>query len=91
MYDLQVTGGVIFGTGTDPATKAEVNAQLANLAVSGQFGTKYDAVNIKGFNNKMTVGFKPLCGLFSQFKYVPLKYAPTTLELELVNSMTELL
>ena len=40
-------------------------------------------------NNKMTVGFKPLCGLFSQFKYIPLKYAPITLELELVNSMTE--
>ena len=37
----------------------------------------------------MTVGFTPLCGLFSQFKYTPLKYAPITLELELVNSMTE--
>ena len=82
LYGLTATGGVIAGTGTDPATKAEVNNQLANLTANGQFGTKYDAVNIKGFNNKMTVGFKPLCGLFSQFKYIPLKYAPITLELE---------
>ena len=35
----------------------------------------------------MTVGFKPLCGLFSQFKYLPLKYMGNlTIELELVNN-----
>ena len=89
LYDIDINNGVIAGTGTDPATRDEVNAQLAGLTANGNFGTKYDAVNIKGFNNKMTVGFKPLCGLFSQFKYIPLKYAPITLELELVNSMTE--
>ena len=86
---IAVSGGNIAGTPTDPATKAEVNAQFANLLASGSLSTKYDAVNIKGFKNEMTVGFKPLCGLFSQFKYIPLKYAPITLELELVNSMTE--
>ena len=67
----------------------QVNAQLAGLTASGSLSTKYDASNIKGFNNKVTAGFKPLCGLFSQFKYIPLKYSPITLELELVNSMTE--
>ena len=40
-----------------------------------------------GFKNQMTVGFKPLCGLFSQFKYLPLKYMGNlTIELELVNN-----
>ena len=33
-----------------------------------------------------TVSFKPLCGLFSQMKYLPIRYAPITIELELVNS-----
>ena len=37
----------------------------------------------------MTVGFKPLCGLFSQFKYLPLKHTGNlTIELELVNNDT---
>ena len=88
-----ITGGNIAGNEGDPATIGEVNAQLNGLAAltSGDATTttRYNAKNIKGFNNKMTVGFKPLCGLFSQFKYIPLKYAPITLELELVNSITE--
>ena len=87
--NLTVNGGVIGAVADVNALRDEVNAQLAGLTASGSLGTKYDAENIKGFNNKMTVGFKPLCGLFSQFKYIPLKYAPITLELELVNSMTE--
>ena len=88
-----ITGGNIAGNAADPATIGEVNAQLNGSAAltSGDATTttRYNAKNIKGFNNKMTVGFKPLCGLFSQFKYIPLKYAPITLELELVNSITE--
>ena len=43
-----------------------------------------------GFKNKMTVGFKPLCGLFSQFKYLPLKYMGNlTIELELITNATD--
>ena len=46
-----------------------------------------NANNCLGFYNEMTVGFKPLCGLFSQFKYLPLKYMGNlTIELELVNN-----
>ena len=38
----------------------------------------------------MTVSFKPLAGLFSQFKYLPLKYMGNlTIELELVTSATD--
>ncbi len=39
---------------------------------------------------KYTVLFKPLCGLFNQPKYLPLKYCGgITIELELVSSLTE--
>ena len=38
----------------------------------------------------MTVGFKPLAGLFSQFKYLPLKYMGNlTIESELVTNATD--
>ena len=38
----------------------------------------------------MTVCFKPLAGIFSQFKYLPLKYMGNlTIELELVNSAVD--
>ena len=43
-----------------------------------------------GFKDKMTVGFKPLFGLFSQFKYLPVKYMGNlTIELELVSNATD--
>ena len=46
-----------------------------------------NSANCLGFYNEMTVGFKPLCGLFSQFKYLPLKYMGNlTIELELVTN-----
>ena len=41
-------------------------------------------------NTKYTVLFKPLCGLFNQPKYIPLKYCGgITIELELVSDATE--
>ena len=46
-----------------------------------------DAVAVPGFKNQMTVAFKPLAGIFSQFKYLPLKYMGNlTIELELVSN-----
>ena len=57
----------------------------------GQAALTYEvnAANCQGFYNEMTVGFKPSCGLFSQFKYLPLKYMGNlTIELELVTNAT---
>ena len=69
--NLAVNGGVIANTeNTVELLRVAVNAQIAGSTASGQLGTVYNAENLKGFNNKMTVGFKPLCGLFSQFKYI---------------------
>ena len=49
-----------------------------------------NSLNCQGFYNQMTVGFKPLCSLFSQFKYLPLKYMGNlTIELELVTNATD--
>lgn len=40
-------------------------------------------------NGKQTVMFKPLSGLFNQNKYLPIRYTPISLELELVDSATD--
>ena len=39
--------------------------------------------------SKVTVGFKFLSGLFNQDKYLPIRYCPITIELELVNTYTD--
>ena len=49
-----------------------------------------NANNCQGFYNEMTVAFRPLSGLFSQFKYLPLKYMGNlTIELELVTNAVD--
>jgi len=40
-------------------------------------------------NAKQTVMFKPLTGLFNQSKYLPIRYTPISLELELVDNATD--
>ena len=40
-------------------------------------------------NSSRTVFFKPLLGILNQSKYLPIRYAPITLELELVNNFTD--
>ena len=37
----------------------------------------------------MVVDFKPMLGLFNQFKYIPLKACPLVLELELVSNFSD--
>ena len=60
---------------------------LVNNAGNAALTYEVNAANCQGFYNEMTVGFKPLCGLFSQFKYLPLNYMGNlTIELELVNN-----
>ena len=62
---------------------------LTLVANAGNTALTYEvnAANCQGFYNEMTGGFKPLCGLFRQFKYLPLKYMGNlSMELELVNN-----
>ena len=63
---------------------------LVNNAGNTALTYEVNANNCQGFYDEMTVGFKPLCGLFSQFKYLPLKYMGNlTIELELVTNATD--
>ena len=49
-----------------------------------------NTTNFKGIDSgeSQTVLFKPLSGLLNQAKYLPLRYAPLTIELELVSDAT---
>ena len=63
---------------------------LVNNAGNTALTYEVHANNCQGFYSEMTVGFKPLCGLFSQFKYLPLKYMGNlTIELELVTNAVD--
>ena len=63
---------------------------LVNNAGNTALTYEVNAANCHGFYSEMTVGFKPLCGLFSQFKYLPLKYMGNLIiELELVTNAVD--
>ena len=73
-----------FGYRYDDEVKTLVNntGNILNYEING--------TNCPGFKKQKTVGFKPLAGLFNQFKYLPLKYMGNlTIELELVNNDTD--
>ena len=58
--------------------------------VGTELSHEVNGFTLQGFRDKMTVASKPLAGLFSQFKYLPLKYMGSlTIELELVNNATD--
>ena len=44
---------------------------------------------IAGAGGYMTVAFRPLSGLINQDKYLPIRYAPITLEFEIVNNYAD--
>ena len=63
-------------------------------SLNNEVGTRLDydvnSTTCPGFKNEMICAFKPLSGLFSQFKYLPLKYMGNlTIELELVNATSD--
>ena len=53
-------------------------------------GSSYTATNYPGIKGgqSRTVLFKPLSGLLTQPKYLPLRYCPLTIELELISDST---
>ena len=66
--------------------------ELLTLVAKGGSALTYEvnSANCPGFYNEMTCCFKPLAGIFSQFKYLPLKYMGNlTIELELVTNATD--
>ena len=67
----------------------DVLTQRRASTSTGVIGTAYDNASIPGFQTKTAVGFKPMLGLFNQFKYIPLKACPLVLELELVSTFSD--
>ena len=74
-------------------------AQRSNDDIEG-FGYRWDDLSNGGVaqtsslpgvdgDSHIRVSFKPLCGLFSQPKWLPIRYCPITIELELVNQSTD--
>ena len=80
------------GTGTDPGTKAEIKTAftaLVNELLGNQLKQgKYWRLN---GNHSKVVSTKLAFGLLNQPKWIPLRYAPLTLELELVNSFADVI
>jgi hypothetical protein len=77
-----------------------LTASDSKLNVEGEaFGKRgfdaFDTLNpafipgIPGGGGKQTVMFKPLSGLLNQPKYLPLRYCPITIELEVVSTATD--
>ena len=62
-----------------------------------EFGYNYDisvlnnVAKLPGIETSQTVMFQPLCGLFQQTKYLPLRYAPLEIELELADVLEPLI
>jgi len=55
---------------------------------NAQYNT--DLVKLRGVTDRLTVCFRPLCGLLNQSKFIPLSYVQSlSLELELVDNASE--
>ena len=59
------------------------------MATSGGY-TADSFAGIKG-GQSQTVLFEPCLGLLKQIKFLPLRYAPPTLELELINDSNDVI
>ena len=77
----------------------QADAVRRNDATEGFLGEEYNlnntyvtttaACGIAGAGGFMTVAFRPLSGLINQDKYLPIRYAPITLEFEIVNNYAD--
>ena len=63
---------------------------MVNSAGNTALTYEVNAAKCQRFCSEMTVGFKPLCGFFSQFKYLPFKYMGNLIiEVELVTNAVD--
>ena len=71
---------------------SKVNVDAEGFALDPyNYTTSETAANFHGIygGEFQTVMFTPLSGILSQPKYIPLRYAPLTFELELISSNTD--
>jgi hypothetical protein len=83
----------LFSILTSPDSRANVNSEAfgQNWDIREDFKTGYSTDSFPGIlgGQSQTVLFKPLAGLFTQSKLIPLRFCPITIELELVHDATE--
>ena len=72
-----------FGNGLPPTDQATID-----LEGRGTTGFPNNYRGIAG-GSSSTVSFRFLSGLFNQDKFLPIRYCPITIELELVNQLTD--
>lgn len=65
------------------------NKRLNDAIEMGSDATDDILTVIPGAGGSQTLMFTPMCGLFAQDKYLPLRYCQIVLELEIVNQFTD--
>ena len=82
----------MFSTMTAGDSRVNTNAESFGRKwdIDGNFNNALTNTNLPGIiaGQSQTVLFKPLSGLLNQNKFIPTRYAPITIELELVNDAT---
>ena len=82
----------MFSIMTASDSRSNVNAEAFGKSwdIRDDFNTTLTAASFPGIigGQSQTVLFKPLSGLLNQPKYLPIRYCPITIELELVNDAT---
>ncbi len=82
----------MFSTMTAGDSRVNTNAESFGRKwdIDGNFTNELTSDNFPGIiaGQSQTVLFKPLSGLLNQNKFIPTRYAPITIELELVNDAT---
>ena len=74
-------------TAPDSRINVDMEGFGRNINIRDTDSTTFSTINFSGIlpGQSQTVLFKPLSGLFNQNKMLPVRYAPITIELELVN------
>jgi hypothetical protein len=66
---------------------SRLNDSIEGFGYNDDIENLNTAAKLPGITTFQTVMFKPLCGLFQQTKYLPLRYCPIEFELELANTL----
>ena len=66
-----------------PASR--LNDSIEGFGYNADISTLNTTAKLPGIAGSQSVMFKPLCGLFHQTKYLPLRYCPIEIELELAD------
>ncbi len=64
---------------------SRANGMIEEFGYNNDIWVLNDTTKLPGFATSQTILFQPLCGLLQQTKYLPLRYAPFEIELELAD------